>query len=152
MQVRIVRSAQAGCEPDCREWISAQGKIDPGTLRRFKTVLRQMGGRKLPVFIHSGGGSVRESFAIGRLLRAKGLDVVVTHTLFTPCAPADAACRKRESQGIRQGSPQAISGCASACAFILAAGTRRFAPAWRRRWGFRKSGRSPMPRCCAGTG
>jgi len=129
MQVHVVRSAQPGCEPTCPEWIAAQGTIDAGALKQFKKVLSQLRGRKLPVFIHSTGGLVHEAFAIGRLVRANGLDVAVTKTKLTRCAPADAACRKSKSE-----SPDALRGvaqapfsiCASACAFVLAAGERRF--------------------------
>jgi hypothetical protein len=50
MQVRIVRSAQPGCEQDCPEWISAQGKIMAGqTLYLFRSALRRLKGRKLPI-------------------------------------------------------------------------------------------------------
>jgi len=126
MQVYLARSAQAGCEPQCPEWIAAQGKIDTGAVRRFKRVLSQLGERKVPVLVDSAGGKVREALEIGRLVRAKGLDVAVTSTVFTPCAPADAACRKAKTGGALLGLPQArLSKCASSCAFILAGGTRR---------------------------
>jgi hypothetical protein len=126
MQVYLVRSAQPGCEPQCPEWIAAQGRIESSSVARFKRVLRQLGERKVPVFIDSSGGKVHEAFAIGRLLRRRGLDVAVTGTVFTPCAPADAGCRKAASGGALTGLPEPrLSKCASACAFILAGGTRR---------------------------
>ncbi len=126
MQVYLVRSAQPGCEPHCPEWIAAQGKIETGSVARLRKVLRQLGDRKVPVLVDSSGGKVREAFAIGRLVRRHGLDVVVTSTVFTPCAPADAACRKAETDGMLTGLPKAhLSKCASSCAFILAAGRRR---------------------------
>lgn len=126
MQVHVVRRAQAGCEPQCPEWIAAQGRIDAAALKQFKKVLSQLGQRQLPVLVDSGGGSVKDAFAIGRLVRAKGLDVVVTRTAYTPCAPTDAACRKSKTGGALRGMPQALfAKCASSCAFILAAGTRR---------------------------
>ncbi len=130
MRVHIVRSAEVGCDPDCPEWIAAQGKLDLGVSTQFKKILRGLGERKLPVFIHSGGGSVRDAIAIGRLLRAKGLDVAVSRTLFIPCTQSDDACRKREREGTLQGVPQTFSVCASACAFILAGGVRRFVGPW----------------------
>ncbi|MGH9286372.1 MAG: hypothetical protein ACRD0M_11970, partial [Acidimicrobiales bacterium] len=77
MQVHLVRSAEPGCEPQCPEWIAAQGKIDGSSVARFKRILRQLGERKVPVLIDSNGGRVTEAFAIGRLARARGLDVVV---------------------------------------------------------------------------
>jgi hypothetical protein len=127
MQVHIVRSGVPGCEPNCPEWIAAQGKIEPGTLAKFKTVLKLAGHRNLPVFLHSGGGSVSDAMAIGRLLRAKGLDAVVTATLFTPCAPSDTACRKqKQPDGVLRGLPYPIAVCASSCTFLLAGGKRRF--------------------------
>jgi formylglycine-generating enzyme required for sulfatase activity len=130
MQVRIVKSTQPGCEPNCPEWIAAQGKIDQETLARFKVALRHAGKKKLPVLIQSGGGSVKEAFAIGRLLRARGLDVAVAKTEFKACEKTDNACRKREKEGYWQGSPQEPAVCGSSCVFILAAGTRRSVSPW----------------------
>jgi len=127
MQFHLVRSAEPGCEPQCPEWIAAQGKIDGSSVARFKRVLRQLGDRKVPLLIDSNGGRVNEAFAIGRLARARGLDVVVSRTDFTACAPADIACRRRlRAENARHGLPRTdMSKCASSCAFILAAGTRR---------------------------
>jgi hypothetical protein len=127
MQFDLVRSAEPGCEPQCPEWIAAQGKIDGTSVARFKRVLRQLGDRKVPVLIDSNGGRVNDAFAIGRLARARGLDVVVSRTVLTACAPADATCRRRlRAVKVRLGLPKAeLSKCASSCAFILAAGTRR---------------------------
>ena len=127
MRVYIVRSAAAGCEPGCPEWIAAQGRIDGNSLGQFKKVFSQLGKRNLPVLIHSGGGMAYEALAIGRLLRAKGFDVSVSKTAFTPCAPEATACRKKEVQKALRGIADAgFSVCASSCGFILAAGTRRF--------------------------
>jgi hypothetical protein len=126
MQVNIVRSAHPGCEPECPQWIAAQGRIVAGTARRFREVLSQLGERKLPVLIDSGGGAVNDALSIGRLIRAKGLQVAVTRTAYTPCAPTEAACRKAKSGGELRGLAQAhLSKCASSCAFILAGGTQR---------------------------
>jgi hypothetical protein len=125
MQVHVVRSTHAGCEPQCVQWIAAQGKIDGASLGHFRKVLGQLGNRKLPVLIDSSGGSVNDALAIGRLIRAKGLDVVVTRTLFTPCAPTDLACRKRSPGDLRGLAQARLSKCASSCAFILAGGARR---------------------------
>ncbi len=131
MQVSIVRLAQPGCEPNCIEWIAAQGKIDGSTLGEFKRVLAKLGPRKLPILIDSYGGMVDPSLTIGRLVRAKGLDVVVNKTVLTPCEPNDVECRKLKARGILLGKPEArISKCASSCAFILAGGVRRYVGVW----------------------
>jgi hypothetical protein len=126
MQVHLVRSAEPGCEPHCPEWIAAQGRIEPGSLARLRRVLRQLGDRKVPLLVDSGGGRVHEALAIGRLARARGLDVVVSRTELAPCPPGDAACRRSKAGRVRLGLPRAeLAMCASSCAFILAGGTRR---------------------------
>jgi hypothetical protein len=126
MQVNVVRSAHPGCEPQCPQWIAAQGRIVAGTARRFREVLSQLGERRLPILIDSGGGAVEDALSIGRLIRAKGLQVAITRTAYGPCAPADAACRKAKTGGELRGLAEARgSKCASSCAFILAGGAQR---------------------------
>jgi hypothetical protein len=126
MQVHLVRSAHPDCEPQCPQWIAAQGRIVAGTARRFREVLSKVGDRKLPVLIDSGGGAVNDALSIGRLIRARGLQVAVTRTTYTPCAPTEAACRKAKTGGELRGLAEAQSSkCASSCAFILAGGTQR---------------------------
>lgn len=127
MRVYIVRSAAEGCEPNCLEWIAAQGRIDAGTLERFKKVLGQLGKRNLPVLVQSGGGMAYEALAIGRLLRKRGLDVAVSRTVFAPCAPDAAACLRKDPQKALRGKIHGgFAYCASSCGFLLAAGTRRY--------------------------
>lgn len=126
MQVSIVRSADPACEPDCPQWIAAQGRIDAGTPAQFKKVLKKAGDRKLPVFVDSSGGNVDASLTIGRMIRAKGLDVAVTKTELEPCPAKEPRCQKLSAEGMKLGMPKAaMSKCASACAFLLAGGVRR---------------------------
>jgi hypothetical protein len=131
MQVHLVRSGPPGCEPHCTEWIAAQGQIDKSTVAQFKKVLAQIGERRPPVLIHSGGGSVEDAIAVARLIRAKGLDVAVGKTEFAPCAPTDTACRKKVAKGGLIGTPKAyLSVCASACPILVAGGNRRYVGSW----------------------
>jgi hypothetical protein len=127
MQVYLVRSAEAGCEPQCPEWIAAQGRIEEGSAARLRRVLRQLKDRKVPLLIDSNGGRVGEALEIGRLARASGLDVAVSRTELITCAAADASCRRQvQAERTRLGLPIAdYAKCASACAFILAGGARR---------------------------
>jgi hypothetical protein len=128
MKVRIGESKTAGCQPDCRAWISAEGRIVGGqTLRQFQAVMRQLKGRKLPVFINSNGGDVAEALAIGRLIRAKGLDTAVIKIDSPSCPAGDSDCAKKQAKGLDNGNPSPYAICASACAFVLAGGTQRFA-------------------------
>ena len=127
MKVMVVRSAVGHCGETCPEWISAQGDIDGDSAAQFKKVLKAMGSRKLPVFIDSGGGSVSEGYEIGRLVRAKGLDVFVTKTEFS-CPPNGASCKDGKAKGGQiYGVPQPhLAKCASSCAFVLASGVKRY--------------------------
>lgn len=126
MDVFIVRSSEPGCEPSCPAWIAAQGTIKPGAVAKLKKVLQQLGKQKLPILIESPGGAVEESLALGRLIRAHGLDIAVSKTELQTCARNDAVCLARKVRGISTGKPNAyLAVCASACAFTLAGGTRR---------------------------
>lgn len=75
LRVAVVRNAFPGCEPNCEEWISAEGKIEPGSLGQFRRVLNSIGSRQLPIFINSAGGSVNTAIEIGKFIRAKGLEI-----------------------------------------------------------------------------
>lgn len=131
MKVTLVRSAEAGCEPDCAEWIAAQGQIDETTPEEFRRALARIGARKLPILIDSVGGEVDAALTIGRMIRTRGLDVFVTKTVLEPCAAAPSECRVLAQRGVQTGRPQAqISKCASACAFVLAGGLRRYVGPW----------------------
>jgi hypothetical protein len=127
MQVYLVRSSAPGCQPNCPEWIAAQGRIDSATPSKFKRLLSKIGQRKLPILISSAGGSVDDSLAVARMIRIKGLDVAVSRTAVEPCASKDKSCLKALSNGEARGKAVGYrSFCASACAFVLAGGSRRF--------------------------
>ena len=81
--MRFVRvtSAEAACKPNCPEWLSAEGRIEPGTAKAFADAVANLKGRRLPILIHSPGGSVADAGAMGELIRAKGLAVAVARTL-----------------------------------------------------------------------
>ena len=129
MRVLIVRSAEPGCEPFCAEWISAQGRITAGTPGEFRRALKKLGARQLPVFIHSGGGLVPAALEIGRMLRERKIDIHVAGTFLESCVPGDRTCVARSKSDAPLGEPASLNAqCASACSFILAAGTQRLVP------------------------
>ena len=130
MHVVIAHDSRPGCEPHCAEWISAEGKIQRNTTADFLRVFRQLGNRKLPIFINSGGGSVEAGMEIGREIRKRQLDVAVVRTLFDSCTGVGGACKTPPADGAH-GQPDSLYGvCASACTIVLAGGTQRLAPAW----------------------
>jgi Flp pilus assembly protein TadD len=125
--VRLVRHADPGCEPSCPEWIAIQGRIDPGSAKLLEPVLKRLGGRKVPVLVHSGGGSVTDALAMGRAIRSAGLDVAVMRSEPVRCEKGDKVCAQRTTQGrqlARPSRPGSI--CASSCVFLLASGTNRY--------------------------
>jgi hypothetical protein len=127
MRIVIVRSAEAHCEPHCVEWVSAEGDIVPGTAAEFSRALRLLGNRRLPVLVASRGGAVEDALAIGRMIRARNLDVAVARTRFASCRPDDSACQKNKDFKGFIGSPEArLALCASACAYLFAGGINRY--------------------------
>ena len=126
MIVRIVRGATPNCGDHCPEWISAEGRIDAMSPVLFASALKAMGKRKLPIFIDSPGGLTDAGFAIGRAIRAHGLDVYVTHTEAANCQDTPESCGAAQRAHVNFGEPRGkLAVCASACTFILAAGTLR---------------------------
>ncbi len=117
-----VTSADPACKPNCPEWLSAEGRIEPGTAKAFANVVANLKGRRLPILIHSPGGSVADAGAMGELIRAKSLAVAVARTLITNCPEASPKCPDGPGTAITGGAI-----CASACVVVLAGGVERLA-------------------------
>lgn len=116
MRIVSVRSAEAGCEPNCREWLAAQGAITNDTLEELRRALAALNGRKPPLLVYSTGGTVEVAIAMGELVRQHGLDVAVARTVFSQREPARGS--------IDEKSPL----CVSACTLFIAGGARRIIP------------------------
>ncbi|MGA2493911.1 MAG: hypothetical protein ABSF67_13305 [Roseiarcus sp.] len=116
-----VRGDNAACRPDCPEWISAEGKIVTGSADALERTLIATGGRRLPIVINSAGGAVDDAMAMGRLIRAKHLAVVVAHTTLSPCAKGAKTCGEVKGAADSRGAY-----CASACTLALAGGVERY--------------------------
>lgn len=130
MRVVIVQGDGKTCKEQCPQWIAAEGEITAATPALFAKVFKQMGDRKLPVLIRSPGGSLQTAMKIGRMIRARGLDVAVAWTSYTGCAPDKKGCKLPAAQnGIYRGLPLGTYAfCNSACHLVLAAGKRRVVP------------------------
>ncbi|TGQ64557.1 MAG: hypothetical protein E5V49_16245 [Mesorhizobium sp.] len=125
MRFAVVRGSNPLCNPDCPEWISAEGAITPQTPQRLRQLLATLGNRRLPVVISSRGGDLPSALAMGRLIRERKLDIAVARTDFVDCDPAVWNCVAKE--GAYAGlSIDAGVECDSACALMLAGGARRF--------------------------
>src|SRR5215831_4537409 len=73
------------CGHGCKEWIAAEGKIDPRAAQRLRQLLAKLGHRKPPIILHSPGGSVKGSIELGRLIREQRLEVSVARTIPRGC-------------------------------------------------------------------
>lgn len=127
MTVAVVRSSSPGCEPNCPQWIAAEGRITAQSPGLFKKALKLAGQTRLPVIITSPGGDVEAALAIGAMIRLRKLDVAVGWTLYSGCGPAQTDCELPKQQaGTFRGMVFTYRAyCASACPFILAAGQQR---------------------------
>ncbi len=126
MEITIVRAVGETCEPDCPEWIAAQGEIVADTPRKLRRVIQSLNGRKLPVLLHSPGGNVDAGIAMGRMIREAGLVAGVgVSPLPEPCAPKNRACAEERRKPVRGVFNLRRGHCASACTFVLAGGVRR---------------------------
>lgn len=127
------RGPANSCGPGCDRWIAIEGQIDEGAAARVVRFLRDARDQR-PIYFHSPGGSVRQSYVIARLLRGRKAVARVGRTIATACAggtQVDAACLKIKTAG---GDVQAElmtrnAMCNSACSYIfLGATTREVAP------------------------
>jgi hypothetical protein len=126
MTVTLVRSDAADCGTHCAEWLALTGLIVPGTPALLRAALDHLGHRSVPVLVDSPGGSVEAAMAMGKMIRARKLDVIVAGTALTDCGKADRPCLARRSTGERPGYVAGgVAACASACPLVLAAGTER---------------------------
>ncbi|MDX8541917.1 hypothetical protein RFM23_30405 [Mesorhizobium abyssinicae] len=132
MRFVVVRSNAAGCEPNCPEWISAEGTIEAGTPALLKRLLKRLGGRKLPIVVDSPGGNVDAALTLGRLIRKSGLDIAVGKTWFDGCMPDDKDCTANKGRDADYlGEPYASGAiCNSACPLMFAGGVRRVVGEW----------------------
>lgn len=131
MRFALVRGSNPLCNPDCPEWISAEGTITAGTPDRLRKLLDTLSGRRLPVVISSPGGDVLGAIAAGRLIREQKLDVAVARTDFVDCDPGVVGCIARDGvhaglDGVHAGlTIDSGSECDAACAIMVAGGVRR---------------------------
>jgi hypothetical protein len=129
MRVVVVRNSSPACEPQCPEWISAEGEITATTPAAFRRVFKQIGSKNLPLIIRSPGGSINAALEIGNMVRKRKMTVAVGFTLYRGCRPDEVTCKlPKEAKGVYAGSIAEYNAfCNSACPMILAAGTTRLA-------------------------
>jgi hypothetical protein len=124
MRFVVIRGSDPLCDPDCPEWISAEGAITPRTPQKLRQLLAGLDNPHLPIVISSRGGDLFGALAAGRLIHERKLDVVVSRSIVTGCNPAGAGCLDDNGAYIGLISRFGVE-CDSACALMLAGGARR---------------------------
>ena len=133
MAFSIVRTSNSACEPDCPEWIAADGDISEKTTKAFKDILKKAGERNLPLLVNSLGGRVDVAMTLGRLIREREMTVEVARTDYLLCEPWDKKCKPDFEDGTYYGYANLTFGvCNSACPILLAGGIRRIASPFAR--------------------
>ncbi len=132
MRFVVVRSSAAECEPNCPEWISAEGTIEAGTPALLRRTLKTLGGRRLPVVINSPGGNVEAALELGRIIRKNKLDTAVGMTEFSGCEPEMKNCHANDGKGASYFGMAYDRGamCNSACPLMFAGGMQRLVGEW----------------------
>ncbi|ODT13652.1 MAG: hypothetical protein ABS57_17860 [Mesorhizobium sp. SCN 65-12] len=132
MRFVVVRSNAPGCEPNCPEWISAEGTIEAGTPAQLKRTLKALGRRQLPVIVNSPGGNVEAALQLGRMIRKARLDIAVGVTDFSGCWPGMKDCRDNEGKAAPYFGSAFDGGamCNSACPLMFAGGVHRMVGNW----------------------
>jgi hypothetical protein len=121
------------CGSGCEAWIAADGKIDPDAAQRLRKLLAKLAPRRLPVILHSGGGSVLGAIELGRLIRSRNIEVSVARTVPIECSrdrPSDKPCEMLKRSGKDLVSELDSNGamCNSACVLTLSGGAVRSVP------------------------
>ena len=101
------------CKPNCRGWVSAIGIVTAETPRVFDDFARDRQLKGETVVLHSSGGSVNDSIALGRRFRDLGMLTTVGVSVIA----------RDERPHV---SPEAY--CESMCVFLLLSGKSRFVP------------------------
>ncbi|RUV38797.1 hypothetical protein EOD29_30795, partial [Mesorhizobium sp. M1A.T.Ca.IN.004.03.1.1] len=114
-------------QEECTQWISAEGDITPDTPARLKAILKPLGERKLPIVLQSNGGDMDAAFAMGRIIRAAGLETSVGRTRLPNCPTLNPRCKASMAKsGPTEGEVFAGGAyCFSSCTFVLMGGTPR---------------------------
>jgi len=134
LTIYLAKGAAGACGPGCDRWIAIEGEIDGNAASRVRRFLAGVKDAQLPIYLHSPGGNVEQSYVIGRLLRSRKAIARVGQTIVAACAAGtqtDAACLKAKNAGgeIEAELTTYHAMCNSACGYLfLGATSREVAP------------------------
>jgi hypothetical protein len=130
LTIYLAKGPPDACGPGCDRWIAIEGEIDREAALRIRRFLAAVKDLQRPIYLHSPGGNVEQSYAIGRLLRGRKAIARVGRTIATACAAgtqADAACLKLKNASGEVEAELATyrAMCNSACAYLFIGATSR---------------------------
>lgn len=134
LTIYLAKGAPDACGSGCDRWIAIEGEIDGDASQRIRRFLAGIKDTQRPIYLHSPGGNVEQSYAIGRLLRSRKAVARVGRTIATACAAGaqvDAACLKTKAAGgeVEAELTTHHAMCNSACGYLfLGATSREVAP------------------------
>ncbi|MGY3534847.1 ATP-dependent Clp protease proteolytic subunit [Bradyrhizobium sp. USDA 4452] len=134
LTIYLAKGPANACGAGCDRWIAIEGEIDREAAQRIRTFLFPIKDRQLPIYLHSPGGNVEQSYAIARFLRAHKAIARVGRTIVPACSAGtqtDAACLKiKTAKGEVEAELTTRNAmCVSACAYLfLGATSREVAP------------------------
>jgi hypothetical protein len=127
----IAKGGSNSCGHGCNEWIAADGTIDGAAAGRLRQLLSKLKVRKLPIFLHSAGGSSLGSVELGRLIRSEKLVGGVARTVPSGCDRDrlyEKPCAALKRDGAAADFDTDVAMCNSACVYALAGALVRLVP------------------------
>ncbi|MCP3389409.1 hypothetical protein NLM27_11565 [Bradyrhizobium sp. CCGB12] len=134
LTIYLAKGPPDACGPGCDRWIAIEGEIDGDAAPRIRRFLAGVKDTQRPIYLHSPGGNVEQSYVIARLLRSRKAIARVGRTIATACAAGtqvDAACLKLKNAGgeVEAELTTYRAMCNSACGYLfLGATSREVAP------------------------
>ncbi|MFK4507281.1 hypothetical protein LPJ38_26090 [Bradyrhizobium daqingense] len=130
LTIYLAKGAPDACGPGCDRWIAIEGEIDRDAAPRIRRFLAGVKDTQRPIYLHSPGGNVEQSYLIARLLRSRKAIARVGRTIATACGvgpQADAACLKikNASGEVEAELTTSRAMCNSACGYLFFGATSR---------------------------
>lgn len=128
--IYLAKGAPNACGAGCDRWIAIEGEIDRDAAPRIRRFLAGIKDTQRPIYLHSPGGNVEQSYAIARLLRSRKATARVGQTIVPACSAGtqvDAACLKiKGAKGEIEAELSTRNAmCVSACGYLFLGATNR---------------------------
>lgn len=130
LTIYLAKGPANACGAGCDRWIAIEGEIDRQAAQRIRTFLFPLKDKQLPIYLHSPGGNVEQSYAIARFLRAHKAIARIGRTNVPACSAGtqvDAACLKIKAakDEVEAELTTRNAMCVSACAYLFLGATDR---------------------------